>query len=454
MREGNFPEGERFYWEKMHSEVENTFCKRYEEFQKRAYDWLIIPAGLVDYYYVILIRALKPKNVCFVCTKEFRNSYLDLIVQKTGLTRDKYITDVIDYDEMDLTTVYDTIKKHYSLFHNCKTVVDLTRGKRVMAAGAGIAAAFFDFDLVYIDEDWVDDLKRGLPGTEKLVEVRNPLNVLGDLENSHAEYLFNTSAFTAAQTLYQNLRDKVIDPRESTIKYMLAQTYDYWDMFNFKAAQTKLIELLGKMTQYGMSTYLDHLKGNLEALKTLVKIQEMKKQEILKNQQIVLHLAVDLYQNSVRRHRINRNDDALARLYRILELVSQHRLAAKYDIDTARVDTLKLKDLEETFKTLSKELYGVTKNIPSEVGLKDGHLLLYILRDALWERAEVKELSDLFSSIRTRDQSITAHGLDFVTAKGYDKLVTFVLHFLNILSSNDKKQLETIMKQHTFVTFG
>ncbi len=41
-------------------------------------------------------------------------------------------------------------------------------------------------DLLYIDEDWTDEIKRGVPGTESLIHVKNPLQIFGDLELRYA----------------------------------------------------------------------------------------------------------------------------------------------------------------------------------------------------------------------------------------------------------------------------
>src|SRR4030042_1793697 len=92
------------------------------------------------------------------------------------------------------------------LFYNKKVILDLTRGKRIMSVGAGIVGAFFGFDLVYVDEEWIDEIKRGKPGTEKLVTVKNPFEVFGDLEGQEARELFNHYDYGAAIYFYKKLR--------------------------------------------------------------------------------------------------------------------------------------------------------------------------------------------------------------------------------------------------------
>ena len=58
---------------------------------------------------------------------------------------------------MDISDVYSKIKLKMNLFEDKNVLLDLTRGKRIMSVGAGIVGAFFNFDLVYIDEEWIAD---------------------------------------------------------------------------------------------------------------------------------------------------------------------------------------------------------------------------------------------------------------------------------------------------------
>lgn len=454
IRQGKIEDAHELYWSQMHPTIENDFCKKYKEFRDREYDWLIIPAGLTERYYVLLIKALRPKNVYFLCTNTFYNEFLDNIVAKTGLSRKQYIADIVDYEEMDLATVYSEIKKRNVLFKDAKTVVDLTRGKRIMSTGAGIMAAFFNFDIVYIDEDWVDDIKRGLPGTEKMVEARNPLYILGDLTNSHAENLFNLSSYRLAAETYHQLEKRVVDPREYIVKALIAEAYDYWDGFNYTAASVKLNEALLKMNQYNIKAYKEKIETNKMAIDELSIMHQKKSLDIMKDPRMALHLAVDLFENAARRHSVNRNDDALIRLYRLLELVSQHRLANAYGMDTAYLDVKKIiKKIADGYRTLSKDMFGVSMEISEEMGLKNGHLLLYVLEDDIWRNVSKSQLKHFFGTLRTRDQSIIAHGLEFISVKAYNQMSTFSLDFLSKLAKMTETDLDTIMKQHRFIKF-
>jgi len=178
MIKGLVSEAIDLYWDQAHEKNQKRFNKQVETLALPRYDWLIIPAGIVLHYYVLLINAVKPKKVFFLGTHEFRNQFLGFIVKKTHLKRKDYVVNAVDYDNLDIATVYGIIKDNLKLFKGKKVLVDLTRGKRVLTAAAGVMASFNRYDIAYIDEDWVDEIKRGLPCTEKLLKVRKLCNII------------------------------------------------------------------------------------------------------------------------------------------------------------------------------------------------------------------------------------------------------------------------------------
>ena len=109
-------EANSLYWEKLFPLIEKQFFENNE--LKGEYDWLILPVGLESSYYILLIKAIKPKNVYFLGTGEFKRDFLDKIIEKAGLKASRYIVDTLEYEEMDIADVYEKIRKHLDLFYN------------------------------------------------------------------------------------------------------------------------------------------------------------------------------------------------------------------------------------------------------------------------------------------------------------------------------------------------
>ena len=88
------------------------------------------------------------------------------------------------------------------------------------------------------------------------------------------------------------------------------------------------------------------LKGLGANLRALARIKEGKEAEEI----------IDIFENGARRMREEKFNDAVARFYRCLELIAQHRLK-KYRIDTQKPDFSLLK--KEVFEKYKKERGGI-----------------------------------------------------------------------------------------------
>ncbi|MDP3881309.1 MAG: TIGR02710 family CRISPR-associated CARF protein [Nanoarchaeota archaeon] len=441
VKKASIEKAEEMYWKSIFPLVEDNFIKISKS--KEQYEWLVLPCGLESSYYILLINAIKPKNVYFIGTKEFKENFLNFIVEKTGLKPSQYIIDTVSYEGLEIADVYQKIRSHLSSFIDKKVLMDLTRGKRIMSVGAGIVGAFFGFDLVYIDEEWLDDIKRGMPGTERLVMVKNPFDVFGDLELKEARDFFNHNNHGAALSLYKRIHQKIDDPRNVEIEELLAESYLHWNSFNFKAALIKLESARDKLGQYRMKVN-PHLIANIQALQILISQNDT---ESKNSEQFNLHVIIDLYSNALRKAEVGLFEDSISRLYRVLELISQYRLAA-YGIVTSSPE---IKKYELAYKALVKEIYGFEKELPAEIGLKDGYILLFLLQDYLIEGYSVGDLKKMFGVIRARDMSIIAHGLQLAGEKVFSNINQLAKTFIKQLCDKTGKDFGNMLHQHTFV---
>src|SRR3989344_9695875 len=358
LKEGKFTEAEQFYWSEMFEYAEKKFLE--ENKVDTQYDWLIMPGGFLPEYHVFIIHTLKPKNVYFIGTYEFKEKHLDKIIQKSGLNPSQYIVDVLEYREMNLTDVYDKIRNRLNLFVGKKVILDLSRGKRIMSVGAGMVGAFFGFDLFYIDKEWDTNLRRGIPGTEKIVMVKNPFEVFGDLELREARKFLNHHNYGAALSLYKRIRQKIVDPRHIEIEELLSEAYLHWNSFNFKGAHFKLQQALTRSEQYNMKLSKE-LIDNKKALEVL-DVKEVNN-PLTKGDEFNMHLIIDLYVNALRKAEVGMFEDAISRLYRTIELISQHRLHS-YQIETVGAD---LSRYDSDYRDIAKKIYGFEKPVPFEI---------------------------------------------------------------------------------------
>ena len=282
-------------------------------------------------------------------------------------------------------------------------IIDYTSGTKTMTTSAAICSMLYQKRLTLVAG------KRGedgvvMPGTEAAREQ--------NLFAAYDKYLldkvkegFNSYRFGEAMKYLA----QIVASDEKQTYNELVRAYDCWDKFEHERAFDSLKEI---KREYG---------ANKEFLAKLLKADRKGP-----------YLIVDLLNNAKRRIEEGKYDDAVARLYRIMELIAQHILETRYGIDSSNVDTWQLKSsgkLEK--KTIEK--YEVLRDEDGKIKLplKRDYELLRDLGDELGKRfVEDKQIQDLLTK---RNNSILAHGIMpvkrgetermFEAVKGYVELV-------------------------------
>ncbi len=203
----------------------------------------------------------------------------------------------------------------------------------------------------------------------------------------------------------------------------LCRAFDAWDKFDHQTA----IGLLEVTRWKEKGTWIFKGKKILNAVKNPEPYQILQ----------------DLLLNADRCQVQGRFDDGVARLYRSLELFAQIRLKTEYGIDAGDISLDKLPEgLREKYQARKKDKEKI------EVSLVEGYTLLAELGDYLglaWLKKEKK----LMGILKTRNNSILAHGLEPIDRVKYEKFIETVIPFiesglkkLNI--TVDKEQFPTI----------
>lgn len=154
-----------------------------------------------------------------------------------------------------------------------------------------------------------------------------------------------------------------------------------------------------------------------------------------------LYRLVDLFSNAQRRANEGRFDDAVARLYRIIEFIAQIRLQAK-GIDSGDVELSRLSpELQKKYQKFQDQEGKV------RLPLYRDFELLHDLGDPLGERffADCK-LRDL---LQCRNNSILAHGNEAVSEEIYTKMHDQVIGYvLEIVPQFEKLSCDALFPKH------
>jgi CRISPR-associated protein (TIGR02710 family) len=320
---------------------------------------------------------------------------------------------------------------------------DFTGGTKAMAAAVVLALADRGCNYSYVGGVGRDKAGLGvvLDGREQLLYSDNPWDALGREPLKLFALHFNRCRFVSATDVARRAAERTdrLKPLFDTLA-KLAEGYGRWDDFDYKGAggllnpcRTPLRTLPGtedgrELTRVFAAVLEDDLE-RLDSVKNDMQTMEGKSKTPSDGRALLL----DLLANAVRRaEREHKYDDAVARLYSVIEKMAKIRLSCKYKINNSAVS-------EEDIPAAKREaiLLGYS---PDEKGLYKiplhrSYLLLEALGDSLGEKYRTYE-GELEKVLNIRNNSLLAHGYTLIKEATYRKLLQIALAFCGLDQEN------------------
>ena len=369
-----------------------------------------------------LIRRENPEKVIFIGSKESREKiYEPHLIGKELIKKCQPEWELLS-DENDYRKIYDdckqVIKRHqiqYPLDKN-EYIADFTTGTKAMSAGLTLAAFAKEFqNLSYISGKRENG--RVISGEEFQFTV--PLRwVYLDRDLKKITELFNHYQFSAAaeltQAFFSYRQDREFQNKVNFLMKLI-RGFSAWDRFDFKEANKIFTELTRDFSDFlrglGLKNKLDQINQNLH------RCSEDPYSDIL---------AADLFENALRRIEEWKYDDAVARLYRLIEFLAQKILTLEFKIDS---DDVNLSLIPESIRENARGILPESRNGKIQISMEKTFKLLELLKHPLGQRflsdSEMKELQ------RKRNYSILAHGFYPVGKESCEKLRNLVESYLN-----------------------
>jgi CRISPR-associated protein (TIGR02710 family) len=371
---------------------------------------------------VTSIKASNPDHIVFFVTIESQNRTIpEIESQYPQLPTNEM---VLIQDMNDVNGIYEAIKERVKDLRKSgyDVVIDFTSGTKAMSAGAVLAATSEAVMLCYVAGKRIGG--KVVKGEEQVLSY-SPVKGIVDFQERIIKELFNAYQYESCLEIIRRIRDLTSDPEtiERLNRYeQLVEGYSFWDKFEHKRT--------------------------LERLRTfdnsLVNIDKNKKflfsMEAAEYQDYRL-LICDLMNNARRRTEEGKYDDALARLYRITELIAQFVLRIKYEIDSSDVDTLQLRALGK----LEKKAIGRYEELRDEeerikLSLKKDFELLQDLGDEVGKHfLEDKRIKDL---LQKRNNSILAHGLIPVKREDAERMFERMKDYVELVVEDARGLME------------
>lgn len=311
------------------------------------------------------------------------------IVEQLKIPKDAY-TKVVLEDPDDLEEVYQAMlfihKEVKELFPYCQKAISYTGGTKNMTAGGVLLGIQYP--------EWELAIQKGPRRDLAKVERGdtwwpvNAISIYADIQlEIYNSLLENYEYDTVKQLLQPLLMNRTLPkPKLKALQHLrrLCEAFSLWDRFD----HNKALELL------------DVLGGETGPWVRLARILAGKVKKPSPYQAVA-----DLVLNAQRRKKQVRHDDAVARLYRAVEMLAQVRLKNVYKIETGKII---LQDLPDTVR--EKYCERADKNGEIKLPLSNAYQLLFDLNDDLG-KLWCQHRSEMINALEIRNFSILAHGI-------------------------------------------
>ncbi|MCL5271401.1 MAG: TIGR02710 family CRISPR-associated CARF protein [bacterium] len=274
--------------------------------------------------------------------------------------------------------------------------IDYTSGTKVMGSGAVLSAVYNRI----MELRYVTGLASAHLGPERArhrILTTKPGAVFAYQELINGRAMMLDLRFRSACAALETVQEDLLTPRDRRLRLSLlrlARAYDEWENFY----PDRFLELYTGVAFEGEG--LEVFRMSEEQLAGVRGVAGERAAGTLGP-----HIITDLYNNAVRRLAAGRTDDAMARVYRALEMLGQWVLARDFGLDINDVDSRRIPPRDRIgFEALRSLDDGMIR-----IGMRKAYDLLIILDAPVGRKLLTEPVIREFLDRRTG--SILAHGL-------------------------------------------
>lgn len=369
------------------------------------------------------IKTNNPDKVVFVCSNDSNKTLERGLIQELEFKD----AEIIPVDKEDFQEIYFQVKSRIQAFLTNDTtiqdiIVDFTSGTKAMSAGAVAAAVDLGVGTVSYITGQRNENGIVITGGECMRSTRLlKLNLERRLQLLKS-FFEKRQYYACAQ---------IIEP---VIKHL--ELFDE-DKRQEIRLQKRMIGGLIKWEQfdhYKSKTELNGFEPHHTVIEKIVseKYSLSKKLGRKPDDTPTMSGALDLFLNSQRCAESGKYDDAIARLYRCLEMIVQFLLLTEHSIDTSNVEH---KTIETVSNEEFKEQFDQNKQI-HKLGLVNS-FSLYAEKSPQSHITKIfKEKEDKIKKLlQLRNSSILAHGFSPITMESYQGMSEIIEEFLSEFNS-------------------
>lgn len=382
------------------------------------------------------IKHVRPNFIVFFASEKSKSTIdaiKDLATNYYGSFNEGNDYEIVEVKDIDsFNNCFLLYEESILKYDDEEIIIDYTSGTKTMSAAMATCGMFYNKEIIAVG----GHRKNGVvsEGTES-IKSQNLYIIYDKILINKVKELFNANRFDSAMDL---LNDVVSPEIKKEDYYNLSLAYSNWDNVNFQEAYSILrnIDLKSSI----LEEFSDDLNKNLMALGHICNSYSKNLKDC--------YILASLINNSKRRASEYKFDDAIARLYRSLELIAQIRLN-KYglissDID---IDLLKNKNVSEEYINSLEIMRDDQGKI--KIGLIKDFVLLNELNDSLGKYYNENK-NKINNLTKTRNNSILAHGLESQSKETYVEFEEITIDLAKKLD----KDMDKFLKETEFVKFS
>ena len=298
-----------------------------------------------------IIKSLKehdPAYIYFIPSSLTVNEIPAIIesVYAKGCNAVKKIFEITDYNDLKecYKKCHESIEDIFSLGLNTKEIiVDLTGGTKIMSGALLLAIADLGLTISYVGGEQRTKDGKGVPinGTERIIYSHHPYDLLARADKERFCLSFNSYRFESASVIAQEISLRAGETLKRIFGALMHISRGYldWDHFRFSGALHSIDKGLFEIHRLS-SDYPEDIKRLFDFIKKVTQNNDYLKS--LKADTCSVELVSELVANSCRRAEEGKYDDAVARLYRALEMLAQSQFYMLYGLSTSKFPVEKL----------------------------------------------------------------------------------------------------------------
>jgi len=424
---------------------------------------LICSVGLRPLPVILTILIVRPTKLYLLHSAESRRAAEqirdDPVIRNQWLNPDGRIV-LRSLSLTDAPENYDHLRNILTENPNGSFLVDSSGGVKVMGLSLAAAAFWHRVPVVYQLGEEVKGIVK--PFSARLITLDNPFVHFGSTELHSIQNLFQSGNYDAAGALCDNMREGIRDI--STLGRLdilreFVQVYQHWDSFSHSRLEDdplrKTAEMLravqDKMARFDLNFADDSaIADNIQFLAEIEDSWESGVSSINDHFRLV-----DIYASSQRRARAGKFDDAVARLYRCLEMCASICLR-ECGISNVKAPVLEFfmtaQGGEQEFLSAFYKWAGYAFPEGRPLGLNAQMSLLALSKQRLhgliagiYRGMEQKEL------LEKRNQSILAHGTVPISETDYRQFDSLTRRIVSLVTGKEG-EFEELLQRATHPT--